>query len=232
MPLIEIDGTKVPYETRFSEEAAKVRIDSKLEGITVVIPEGREVDPEEVLRMRQDWVLDKHLSKKNYLESIEEKEYVQGEIFTVLGEEKTLELVDEGFEITEDMIKVGRNKTEENVREGLKEEARNVFQEKVENFSTELGGEPNRIYVRNQRTRWGSCSDKNNLSLNWRLILAPEWVLEYVVAHEMTHLEIKDHSEEFWEKLEELFPRYEEAERWLGENSSEIALDRSDVLGK
>ena len=71
------------------------------------------------------------------------------------------------------------------------------------------------LTVRNQRTRWGSCSSSGALSFNWRLLLAPEPVLDYVVWHEACHLVVMDHSPRFWALLEHHRPGYREQRRWL-----------------
>lgn len=78
-----------------------------------------------------------------------------------------------------------------------------------------IGANPNRIYVRSQKTKWGSCSSKNNISLNWRLILCPDWIIEYLLVHELTHLSHFNHSKQFWAMVDSHFPRRKEAETWL-----------------
>jgi predicted metal-dependent hydrolase len=72
-----------------------------------------------------------------------------------------------------------------------------------------------RLSIRGQRTRWASCSSSGAMSFNWRLLLAPERILEYVVEHEVAHLSVLDHSPRFWRLLARRFPRYREHERWL-----------------
>lgn len=72
-----------------------------------------------------------------------------------------------------------------------------------------------RVSVRNQRTRWGSCSRRGNISLNWRLIDAPELVRDYIILHELMHLREMNHSERFWAQVEAVCPRWREAEVWL-----------------
>jgi len=74
------------------------------------------------------------------------------------------------------------------------------------------------ITVRNQRTRWGSCSRRGALSLNWRLIQAPEYVRDYIILHELAHLRQMNHSRRFWAEVERLCPEYRTAERWLKEH--------------
>ncbi|MDR1789202.1 MAG: M48 family metallopeptidase [Opitutaceae bacterium] len=73
------------------------------------------------------------------------------------------------------------------------------------------------VHVRAQRTRWGSCSARGAISLNWRLVMAPDWVRDYVICHELAHLRHMNHSNAFWAETERLFPRWREAERWLRE---------------
>ncbi|MBK1666606.1 hypothetical protein CKO28_00930 [Rhodovibrio sodomensis] len=75
--------------------------------------------------------------------------------------------------------------------------------------------QPSHVRIKDLRTRWGSCSSKGGLNFNWRLILAPAYVLEYVVAHEVTHLVHMNHSARFWTALREIEPRTRSAESWL-----------------
>ena len=72
-----------------------------------------------------------------------------------------------------------------------------------------------RLSIRGQRTRWASCSSSGAMSFNWRLLLAPEEVVDYVVEHEVAHLEVLDHSQRFWRLVGKRCPRYREHERWL-----------------
>ena len=87
--------------------------------------------------------------------------------------------------------------------------------------------EPGRISIRDQSSRWASASASSNLSFSWRLILAPPYVLDAVVVHELAHLRIRGHSRSFWKLVESHAPRTPEARRWLREHSREVraALD-------
>ena len=77
-----------------------------------------------------------------------------------------------------------------------------------------------RVSVRNQRSRWGSCSQRGTVSLNWRLIHAPIFVRDYVILHELMHLRQMNHSARFWREVERVCPDYAEAERWLKSNAA------------
>jgi predicted metal-dependent hydrolase len=80
------------------------------------------------------------------------------------------------------------------------------------------------LTIRDQRTRWGSCSSTGAMSFNWRLLLAPEPVLDYVVWHEACHLAVMDHSSRFWGLLEQVLPGYREPRRWLREHGATLVL--------
>ena len=77
-----------------------------------------------------------------------------------------------------------------------------------------------RVSVRNQRGRWGSCSARGTVSLNWRLVQTPEFVRDYIILHELAHLRHMNHSARFWVEVERLCPPYAQAERWLKANAA------------
>jgi predicted metal-dependent hydrolase len=83
------------------------------------------------------------------------------------------------------------------------------------------------LTIRNQRTRWGSCSSTRGMSFNWRLLLAPEAVLEYVIEHEVCHLDVMDHSPRFWALLESRVPGWREPAGWLRRYGSTLVLPDS-----
>lgn len=78
----------------------------------------------------------------------------------------------------------------------------------------------NRVTVRNQQSRWGSCSRRGTISLNWRLIQSPAFVQDYIILHELCHLRHMNHSRRFWREVERVCPDFQTAERWLKQHSS------------
>lgn len=104
----------------------------------------------------------------------------------------------------------------------LAERATKVIPEKVRHFAESMGVEYGRITIRNQKTRWGSCSGKGNLNFNCLLMLVPEDVMDYVVVHELCHLIEMNHSKAFWQQVEQVMPDYKEHRKWLKEHGSEI----------
>lgn len=94
-------------------------------------------------------------------------------------------------------------------------EAAKYFGERVPLLSDLVGKDLRRINVRSQRTRWGSCSTNKTISLNWRLVMAPDWVSDYIIYHELAHLTHMNHSRDFWRLVADYYPKYKEAESWL-----------------
>lgn len=91
-------------------------------------------------------------------------------------------------------------------------------------LSAVTGVEVREVVVRNQRTRWGSCSSNGTVSLNWRLVQAPPFVADYIVFHELMHLREMNHSARFWAHVAAVCPRWEEAERWLKHHGGALGL--------
>ncbi len=95
---------------------------------------------------------------------------------------------------------------------------------RVQHYAPMLGVHPGKISIRDQKTRWGSCSSSGTLSFNWRLILAPPQVLDYVVVHELSHMRQMNHSKAFWSTVESIMPDYKQWDQWLKDHGKELKL--------
>lgn len=91
-------------------------------------------------------------------------------------------------------------------------------------LAAEKGADVKQVTVRNQRSRWGSCSAGGTISLNWRLIQTPDAVRDYIILHEIAHLREMNHSDRYWARVAELCPWWRDAERWLKRNGSLLGL--------
>ena len=89
-------------------------------------------------------------------------------------------------------------------------------------FSDKYDLEVNQVRIKNQKTLWGSCSSRNNINLNYLLIMAPIIVIDYVIIHELVHTVHKNHSKKFWNTLEAIMPDYKNAKKWLNENGYKL----------
>jgi len=96
-----------------------------------------------------------------------------------------------------------------------KKQALVLIKEKLENFSAFYNLSYGRISIRNQRTRWGSCSKKGNLNFNYKIIFLPEKLADYIVVHELCHIQELNHSKKFWDLVSKTFPDYREIVREL-----------------
>ena len=104
----------------------------------------------------------------------------------------------------------------------LADKALEVIPARVEYFAKIMKVTYGHITIRNQKTRWGSCSSKGNLNFNCLLMLAPAEVLDYVVVHELCHRKEMNHSKAFWMEVQRILPDYKEAIQWLKEDGSQI----------
>ncbi|NLW24428.1 MAG: M48 family metallopeptidase [Clostridia bacterium] len=99
-----------------------------------------------------------------------------------------------------------------------------IVRERIEKYSPELNVAPAKIFIKNQKTRWGSCSTKGNINLNWLLVMTPLEIIDYVIVHELSHLKVMNHSQEFWTLVESILPDYKERRKWLKENGTKKTI--------
>jgi len=151
------------------------------------------------------------------------KEFVNGEGFLYLGRYCRLKIVDNleeplryenGFFLSRDYLPVA----ERVFIDWYKEKAYEKISERVEWYAKKRGFKYNKLNITSPQRRWGSCTSKKNLNFSWRLIMAPLPVIDYVVVHELVHLEERNHSKAFWEKVKMLMPEYEKHKEWLKEH--------------
>jgi predicted metal-dependent hydrolase len=96
-----------------------------------------------------------------------------------------------------------------------RKEAKRVIMERLAHFAETYNFTYNRVFIRDQKTLWGSCSSRRNLSFNWRLIQTPLDIIDYIVVHELVHTRILRHSKAFWSRVESLYPQHRQARLWL-----------------
>ena len=234
-----IAGERVPYDVQRSDRATRARIDVAPTGVTVVLPTGSGVDPERVLAANAEWVREKRAEMAAYRERAPDREYgagavwpVDGEPHEVVVERRRSSTVDE----EETVVRLARSHVDRTsgkraLEHCFRETARDRFESQVATLAPRMrvADEVGRIEIRNQSTRWGSCSTTGTVSLNWRLLFAPPAVRRYVVVHELAHFKVRDHSEEFWTVVERFDPEWETHREWLREHAVELIFDDSDL---
>ena len=110
------------------------------------------------------------------------------------------------------------------IRSTLSAQALRRIRERLEYYAPRLGVRPGRVAIRDQKSRWGSCSRKGNLNFNWKLIMAPPQALDYVVIHELCHLIEFNHSPRFWSLVEGQMPEYEVWKKWLKGHAEDLYI--------
>jgi hypothetical protein len=174
---------------------------------------------EEVIQKKSSWILRKMDEVKRRPLS-PGHEYAEGELFLFLGRSYPLHIVENGNITIErsDRLNVSRTLISD-IRNQLKhwyrEEARKEIKARCMWFSLKTGHVPATIRITDARRRWGSCTYKGDLSFSWRLIQAPPEFVDYVVVHELVHIDQPDHSKKFWAKVRKIMPDYEQRRNWL-----------------
>ncbi|HHY82589.1 MAG TPA: M48 family metallopeptidase [Clostridiales bacterium] len=132
---------------------------------------------------------------------------------------KHLELAKKKIEMYEQQEKTAAKLTREEISQ-LADKALRVIPERAAFYAPAVGVKFGKITIRNQKTRWGSCSSKGNLNFNCLLMLAPPEVIDYVVVHELCHIKELNHSARFWSEVERVLPDYKEPKEWLKKNGN------------
>jgi len=195
--------------------------------VTVVAPLGTS---EEVIlqkvKSRAAWIVQKlFLFQRMEVQPIR-REMVNGESFLYLGRNYSLQLIlDSGVKKPEVKLFQGKfyvttpDKDESRIKQALEQWYRaktlEKVQERVSYYQRYFDVSPTAIRVKEQQKRWASCTARNELLFNWRCVMAPSPVLDYIVVHEMCHMYHKNHSRDFWELLASILPDYEDRKEWL-----------------
>jgi len=230
--IIEINGVCIQIRRSTRSKRLRLQIDG-MGKFTLVIPKlimGFEVN--RFLKENSEW-MNKHTEKAKKIEALHPKpKYQTGDIFYYFGEKVFLEVLNSSkkrpnIKIREDkmIINIYENVSKKEGVEMIKKAIENFYRKKAEEvihdrlqfFNEYCNFKYKRVVLRNQKTRWGSCSSSGNLNFNWRLIMAPIEVIDYVVVHELCHLKQMNHSVKFWRLVEDIIPDYKERKRWLKE---------------
>jgi predicted metal-dependent hydrolase len=229
-----INGQTITYTVKRSLRAKRVRLEVRQQtGLTVVVPHLYEIGQlHGLLQSKGRWI-SRNLSRYSHLQSLSaKKELRSGDTVPYLG--RDLELVkrenhDGVGDVTLDgdvlAVSAGLFKNgilELALEQWYRTEAAKLINERADKLSSQMGISYKRVTIRGQKTRWGSCSHRKKLSFNWKLIMAPEPVIDYVIIHELTHLKEMNHSKRFWELLAQYCPGWREYKKWLKQHEADL----------
>jgi predicted metal-dependent hydrolase len=212
------------YTIRRSPRARRVRVRvDPYEGIEVVIPQrATKREAQAAIKELRPWI-DKRLE-----EASKARERLASPPGTVpfLGAQLRLHYEESRTRAhrKRDVLHLPATNAQAGLERWYRTQAKAEIAPRLDTATQALGRPHTALAIRNQRTRWGSCSSTGALSFNWRLLLAPEPVLDYVVWHEACHLVVMDHSKRFWALVERHVPGYREPRRWLRHNGAALVL--------
>lgn len=227
-------GKRVSYSIVASRTASKLRVRVGPRGVEVVQPIHRTpADVQAFLIKSAPWVL-AQMRRVEGLRTIRrpvlrhaKSILFRGELTKIKIEVAETQAHGNSVRFADGQIVIRRGATSKTpARRSLELWLRRMVRVEVERLlepvTARLRCKSGRVYIMGQRTKWGNCSAGKNLSFNWRLIHAPEFVLQYIVAHEAVHLAIPDHSARFWLTVQSLCPKSERAKQWLCANGRQL----------
>ncbi|MDD2554230.1 MAG: SprT family zinc-dependent metalloprotease [Desulfotomaculaceae bacterium] len=232
---VSLAGRKVVYSLKTSARAKNLRLKVDLEnGLVITVPECFDSGTlDTFLRKKQGWILD----KLDYFAQLKQSSLVgkqPGWYVLYRGREYRVEVrtggITAGAVVVEDdrivvMLNEGSGKDAAVVLEcWMKSMARLLINQRISVVNNVLKLSFNRVAIRGQKTRWGSCSNLGNLNFNWRLVMAPLQVLDYIVTHELLHLVEPNHSKKFWDMVENVCPDYKACRDWLKKNGHRLKI--------
>ena len=186
---------------------------------------------ETLIKKRMPWIR-KKLQDESKIISPSKKEYVSGECLTYLGKNYRLKVIANskcsvklvsGY-IVVSTSKKSPNKIKELLTQWYIDHAMERLKEKTDRYSNIIGVSPNTVSVRDYKSKWGSCSSDGKISYNWRIIMSPHRVVDYIVIHELCHMLEHNHSKEFWRHVSNNCKDYRECRDWLKINGKSLVI--------
>lgn len=182
-----------------------------------------------------EWIYKKSNEMKERTKGFQKKTYLQGEMFMYLGNEypiqiiETIELDKNNASIEEGILKVYvKTYEDKQVQEALKrfyyQKGKALINKRILYYQQKLKVKPKSFKLSSNKSNWGTCNSKGELTFNWRLIMAPIEVIDYVVVHEMCHLLHMNHDRSFWRLVGKILPNYEAYQNWLKDSNWKMVL--------
>ncbi|NOT37783.1 MAG: DUF45 domain-containing protein [Saprospiraceae bacterium] len=235
---LELEDIQIPVEIHHEwRKSARVSIgrDKAIIRLPILIASSTK---EEHMNWAKDWIAKKIKKDQNLKSSFFPKTYLTGTIIEVMGTNYTLQLNEKdgktatGRRIDKTIYINLPSNLSANVRQKtcqklihriMSQTYQHHVKKRVDDLNdTYFKKEINEIQLRNNSSNWGSCSSNKNISLSSRLLLAPAFVLDYIIIHELAHLVHHNHSAAYWKVVEKVMPNYMEAENWLKKSGSNI----------
>ncbi|MBN8646746.1 MAG: M48 family metallopeptidase [Caulobacterales bacterium] len=205
--------------------------------VKIAVPVGLSDDKiDEIVNKRREWIA-KRIFENAKIKPQKSKQFISGESFAYLGKNYRLKRIvgkESGVVFKGGYLFVGvkpewsEGQCEVHIRLELgkwfREQSMKRLKSKVKKYSEIIGVKPKSIKIQKLENRWGSCSPNGDIIFNWRIISAPNSVVDYVVVHELCHLKEHNHSEAFWNHVSRILPDYKNQKEWLKYNGDSLGL--------
>lgn len=230
----------IQYIIKKSVRAKHIRITVAKDGVVITVPAFlSEKKAISFVEQKKEWIAQKVDNLGGFTSERNTLQFTDGEELPFQGEKFKLRVVESDRKRTSVQLKgdcfwvhINRGITADfrtteikrRLEQLYKDLAREAVIERVDFFKLQLGVDYNQIRFKEQKSRWGSCSKKCNLNFNWKLVMAPPDVIDYVVVHELCHLLHMNHSQDFWQCVEGILPNYRDSRLWLKKNGWKLDL--------
>jgi hypothetical protein len=217
---------QIDYQIKYSDRKTITITVERDRAIVVRAPKGTDRDKiHRLVESKKLWLYEKLKSAQKYSSEKTVKEFVSGETVLYLGKKYRLEIENSSEENIRFAGKfivaaVSSEQAGEVFRNWFKKQASGKIPVRVDQYAKNLGVQYNQVFISDLKYRWGSCTPKDNLNFNWRLIKAPMFVVDYVIVHELAHFLEPNHTARFWTIVENQVPKFRTAKEWLKENGA------------
>lgn len=242
MPTFQYGTTAIEYDIEYADDKKDVSIIVEwMEGIRLIAPKGATAKQiEGIVQKKASTILQKLKEVNEITKPPLPKEFVSGEKFTYLGRNYRLKVHSE-VGLQKSKLSFTRGKFIATVPNGINEvekrqELLELFkiwyfehgnakiQSRLNLYCAKMGVIPNDLQLKEQRMRWGTCTSEGKIYLNWRVIMSPMPIVDYVLVHELAHLKYMNHNNDYWNFVRSILPDYELRKEWLRINGPTLTL--------
>jgi predicted metal-dependent hydrolase len=238
MHSIQFGNKTIPYTLKTSQRRKTLSISVDQTGVSVISPSEIAIEKiESTLHKKAQWIIKQLTDFSEMQTNVSERGFLSGEKLPYLGRHYRLKVIKSEIPIPSFrfyqghfVAEISKDIPEEEHRNVLyplyidwvNQKAHGFAHDRLQRFTLKLQRKPQKIVIKEQEQRWGSCTPTGNIFLNWRIFLAPTSIVDYVLAHELVHLKHMNHSKEYWDTLRMLLPDYEQRKEWLRINGSTL----------
>lgn len=243
MPTFQYGTTTIEYDIEYADDKKDVSIIVEwMEDIRLIVPTGiKNEQIEEVIRKKAPTIFQKMKEVNEIIDPPLPKEFVSGEKFSYLGRNYRLKVYRKE-DLKKSQLNFVRGKFIASVPDGIDETEKRrqllglfktwylehgiaKVKSRLQLYCAKMGVSPNDVQLKEQRMRWGTCTPEGNIYLNWRIIMSPMSIVDYVLVHELAHLKYMNHSNDYWNFVRSILPDYEQRKEWLRVNGPTLTLE-------